>query len=286
MKLESPSIVLIYCRSLEYIKLTNSYVGDWVEPWDASSFADIEACERKLEFAVSWFADPIYFGHYPASMVAQLGNRLPSWSPEDLALVEGSNDFYGLNHYTANFIRHRTGTPEPEDFLGNLECLFMNKEGKIIGPDTQSSWLKPHPVGFRKIMNWLSNRYGKPKIYVTENGTSLKGENSLSRDEILEDDFRVKYFQDYIAAMTNAIVEDGVDCRGYMAWSLMEYVLNRLFNMSLLTGLVFGSNFEWAEGYETRFGVTYIDYEGGHERYPKKSAREISKIFDSLISKE
>ena len=219
-------------------------------------------------------------------MVAQLGDRLPSWSPEDLALVEGSNDFYGLNHYTATFIRHRSGTPELEDFHGNLECLFMNKEGEIIGPDTQSFWLKPHPVGFRKIMNWLSNRYGKPKIYVTENGTSLKGENSLSRDEMLEDDFRVKYFQDYIAAMTNAIVEDGVDCRGYMAWSLMEYVLNRVFNMLLLTGLVFDSNFEWAEGYETRFGVTYIDYEGGHKRYPKKSAREISKIFDSLISKE
>jgi len=45
------------------------------------------------------------------------------------------------------------------------------------------------------------------------------------------------------------------------------------------------NNFEWAEGYETRFGVTYVDYEGGQKRYPKKSAREIGKIFDSLIQK-
>lgn len=51
----------------------------------------------------------------------------------------------------------------------------------------------------------------------------------------------------------------------------------------LLTYL--SSNFEWAEGYETRFGVTFVDYEGGQKRYPKKSAKEIGNIFDQLIEK-
>jgi beta-glucosidase len=46
------------------------------------------------------------------------------------------------------------------------------------------------------------------------------------------------------------------------------------------------SNFEWAEGYTTRFGVTFVDYKGGQKRYPKKSAHEISKIFDKYIKKE
>jgi beta-glucosidase len=45
------------------------------------------------------------------------------------------------------------------------------------------------------------------------------------------------------------------------------------------------SNFEWAEGYETRFGVTFVDYEGGQKRYPKKSAKEIGNIFEKLIEK-
>ena len=45
------------------------------------------------------------------------------------------------------------------------------------------------------------------------------------------------------------------------------------------------SNFEWAEGYETRFGVTFVDYAGGQKRYPKKSAKEIGNIFDRLIEK-
>lgn len=46
-----------------------------------------------------------------------------------------------------------------------------------------------------------------------------------------------------------------------------------------------GSNFEWAEGYETRFGVTYVDYEGGQKRYPKKSAKGLAEIFHRLIAK-
>jgi len=45
------------------------------------------------------------------------------------------------------------------------------------------------------------------------------------------------------------------------------------------------SNFEWADGYETRFGVTYVDYEGGQKRYPKKSARALGGIFEGLIRK-
>ena len=45
------------------------------------------------------------------------------------------------------------------------------------------------------------------------------------------------------------------------------------------------SNFEWAEGYETRFGVTFVDYQGGQKRYPKKSARELKAIFDQYIGK-
>lgn len=100
-------------------------------------------------------------------------------------------------------------------------------------------------------------------IYVTENGTSVKGENDLSVEEILEDEFRAEYFRGYITEMAKAVAIDGVDVRGYMAWSLMD-------------------NFEWSEGYETRFGVTFVDYAGGQKRFPKKSARVIGKLFSSL----
>ncbi|KAJ5624916.1 hypothetical protein N7510_001225 [Penicillium lagena] len=241
--------------------------GDWAEPWDPENPADVEACDRKIEFAISWFADPIYHGKYPDSMTRQLGSRLPSWTPKDLALVHGSNDFYGMNHYCANYIRARTGEPDPTDVAGNLELLLEDKNGHSIGPITQSPWLRPCAIGFRKLLKWLSDRYGYPKIYVTENGTSILGENDLPIDQLLEDDFRVQYFRDYIGAMADAYTLDGVNVRAYMAWSLMD-------------------NFEWAEGYETRFGVTYIDYEKDQKRVPKKSAKAIGQIFDRLIEKK
>ncbi|KAL5351480.1 hypothetical protein V496_09244 [Pseudogymnoascus sp. VKM F-4515 (FW-2607)] len=241
--------------------------GDAVYPWDPEDPEDVEACDRKIEFSISWFADPIYFGTYPESMRKQLGDRLPTFTPEEAALVKGSNDFYGMNHYTANYIKHKTTPAADDDFLGNLETLFESKNGENIGPETQSFWLRPNPPGFRNLLVWLSKRYGNPKIYVTENGTSLKGENDLPLEGILDDEFRAEYFRSYIAALAQAVDEDGVDVRAYMAWSLMD-------------------NFEWAEGYETRFGVTFVDYEGGQKRFPKKSATVVGPFFDKLIKKE
>ncbi|KAF7544732.1 hypothetical protein G7Z17_g9715 [Cylindrodendrum hubeiense] len=241
--------------------------GDATFPWDPKDPKDVEAANRKIEFAISWFADPIYFGEYPASMRAQLGDRLPTFTPEEKALVQGSNDFYGMNHYTANYVRHLDGEPPVDDFLGNLEILFHNKRGDCIGLETQSTWLRPCAVGFRDLLVWLSRRYGFPKMYVTENGTSIKGENDMSKEEILKDDFRLQYYDDYVKAMAQASTFDGVDVHGYFAWSLLD-------------------NFEWAEGYETRFGVTFVDYENGQKRYPKKSAQSLAPLFESLVKKE
>ena len=157
-------------------------------------------------------------------MRKQLGDRLPEWTPEEVELVKGSNDFYGMNHYCANYIRHKDTEPELDDHAGNLEILYQNKKGEWIGPETQSVWLRPMPLGFRKLIKWLSDRYGGPTFYVTENGTSLKGENDLPLEELLNDEFRVEYFRGYVGALADAHAFDGVDVRGYSAWSLMEYV--------------------------------------------------------------
>ncbi|KAI1094373.1 glycoside hydrolase family 1 protein [Rostrohypoxylon terebratum] len=240
--------------------------GDFTYPWDPEDPRDVEAANRKIEFSISWFADPIYLGKYPDSMRKQLGDRLPEFTPEEIALVHGSNDFYGMNHYTADYVKHGDGNPPPEDFLGDLTTTAFSKSGECIGPETQSFWLRPNPQGFRGLLNWLSKRYGYPPIYVTENGTSIKGENDLQEPEILEDVFRYEYFRDYVDAMAKAVSEDGCNVRGYMAWSLMD-------------------NFEWAEGYETRFGVTYVNYADGQQRKEKYSARKMKEIFNAVIEK-
>ena len=155
-------------------------------------------------------------------MRKQLGDRLPEWTPEEVELVKGSNDFYGMNHYCANYIRHKDTEPAPEDHVGNMDILYQNKKGEWIGPETQSVWLRPMPLGFRKLIKWLSDRYGGPTFYVTENGTSLKVENDLPLEKLLDDEFRCEYFRGYIGALADAHTLDGVDVRGYSAWSLME----------------------------------------------------------------
>ena len=198
--------------------------GDYAEPWDAEDPLDIEAANRKLEFTYGWFADPIYHGKYPDSMRKQLGDRLPEFTDAELALVKGSNDFFGINSYGDNYIKHKEGEPAPEDYYGNLEVLDQNKAGDWIGPETESVWLRPNPRGFRSLLNWLNKRYGGPTFYVTENGTSVKGENDLPREEILNDEFRCWFFRGYIGALADAYTLDGIDVRGYTGWSLLEYV--------------------------------------------------------------
>ena len=241
--------------------------GDGGYPWDPTDPLDVEAVERRLEFWMAWYADPIYRGDYPESMRKQLGDRLPTFTPEEKAFVYGSNDFYGMNHYTSSYVKHKTTPAHPDDFVGNIEALNYNKNGDCIGPETQSVWLRICPDGFRDLMVWLSKRYNYPKMYITENGTSIKGENDLPLEKVLDDEVRYKYYDSYVRAMATAATLDGVNVRGYFAWSLMD-------------------NFEWADGYETRFGVCYVDYENGQKRYPKKSAKSLKPLFDELIRKD
>lgn len=52
------------------------------------------------------FADPFFFGGYPESMRARVGGRLPKFTADEAALVKGSLDFMGINHYTTHYTMH------------------------------------------------------------------------------------------------------------------------------------------------------------------------------------
>ncbi|KIM93830.1 glycoside hydrolase family 1 protein [Oidiodendron maius Zn] len=239
--------------------------GYYYEPWDKDSPEDMKAAQRRLEFYIGWFADPVFLAQdYPASMRAQLGSRLPQFTPEEFSLLkEAKSDWYGMNHYTAKFARANPDPPSITDFTGNVTELKENKSGLEIGPVSGVSWLQVCPQQFRKLLVWVSSRYNI-KIYVTENGCPCPGENEMSVEDAIVDDFRVKYFQLYLDAISKAIYEDGVDVGGYFAWSLMD-------------------NFEWQNGYDVRFGVTHVDYET-LQRTPKSSAAYLRSTFDERMS--
>jgi beta-glucosidase len=235
----------------------------YYEPYDPNSQLDIEAAERAAIWHGGWFVDPVYFGDYPAVMKERVGNRLPKWSEEDRTLIKGSSDFFGLNHYTTSYVIHIENVDDDiEGYYRDRGCVTTSeRDGKLIGPRGEPTWLFVVPRGMRGVLNWVSNRYGNPDIYITENGVSAPGENRMKIEDALEDQFRVDYYRDYIDEMSKAIKIDKVNVIGYMAWSLVD-------------------NFEWADGYEKRFGLFYVDFKNNFTRIPKKSAKWYAKLIE------
>ncbi|QRV98809.1 glycoside hydrolase family 1 protein [Ceratobasidium sp. AG-Ba] len=233
--------------------------GDWSEPYDQTP-ENIAAAQHALDFAIGWFADPIYLGHYPAYMKEVLGDRSPDFTEEEIKVVKGSGDFYGMNTYTTNLIK-AGGTDE---FQGFAQYTFTREDGTQLGTQAHCAWLQTYPEGFRKLLNYLYKKYKLP-IYITENGFAVKDEDSMPLVDALADKDRVEYFEGNTKALTAAVFEDGVEIKSYFPWSFLD-------------------NFEWADGYGTRFGVTYVDY-NTQKRYPKDSAKFLIKWFNQNVEK-
>ena len=77
--------------------------------------------------------------------------------------------------------------------------------------------------------------------------------------EAIHDTFRVNFYKEYISNLKAAVTEDGVNVKSYFAWSLMD-------------------NFEWGDGYNVRFGMTYVDYKT-QNRYLKDSINWFSQMI-------
>ncbi|KAH8691988.1 putative beta-glucosidase [Talaromyces proteolyticus] len=239
--------------------------GDYYEPWDDQDTRDKVAAERRMEFHIGWFANPIFLARdYPPCMREQLGERLPIFTPSDFSILEKAKvDFYGMNYYTSQFARHRD-QPAPEtDFIGNIEELQGDKNGISVGEPSGVHWLRSAPQLFRKHLTRIYQKYGKP-IYVTENGCPCPGEDAMTCDESVNDSYRIRYFEDHLEAIALANNEDGTHIKGYFAWSLLD-------------------NLEWSDGYGVRFGVTFTDYVT-LKRTPKKSAMLLQHIFHERMN--
>ena len=123
---------------------------------------------------------------------------------------------------------------------------------------TETGW-EVHPAALTETLVWFKQRYGALPLYVTENGAAFFDPPTVDTD-VLEDPLRVRYYREHIAAVHDAI-RQGVDVRGYFAWSLLD-------------------NLEWALGYSKRFGLLHVDFHS-QQRTPKRSARFYSQVVAS-----
>jgi beta-glucosidase len=112
---------------------------------------------------------------------------------------------------------------------------------RIIHPEgrqrTDFGW-EVSPEGLISLLERVARDYPTGDLYVTENGSSY--DDHLNEDGTVTDTARRDYLIRHLTAMRDAITAGG-NIKGYFAWSLLD-------------------NFEWAEGYLRRFGLTYIDY--------------------------
>jgi beta-glucosidase len=224
--LSHASVVQIYAKEFQPSqngKISIVLNGHFYEAHDESKQADIDAAQVRLEFYIGWFGDPIFLGKdYPAPMKEYLDARLPSFTPEDLELLKATcsiNAFYGMNHYSTKFARQLTTPPAEDDWTRNIEESAVNSKGEEIGPASSMPWLRIAPGGFRKLLNWVWNRYHLP-ILVTENGCPCPGEADVKI--AMDDQFRQRYLGLYLDSISQAIYEDGVNVEGYYVWSLMD----------------------------------------------------------------
>lgn len=236
------------------IGITNNC--DWREPL-TNSENDKLAAERALEFFLAWFADPVYLGHYPNCMVERLGERLPKFDSEEIELIQGSSDFFGLNHYTTMYASDAIDGVVKSSVYGNgglSEDQDVNLSVDSTWEQTAMKW-SVVPWGCQKLLEWIHNRYDHPPIYITENGGAF--DDKLENGEV-NDQRRLNYVKEYLEACHKAI-KNGVQLKGYFVWSLMD-------------------NFEWASGYAKRFGIHYVDFET-LERVPKDSAKWYGQVI-------
>ncbi|CBJ30694.1 Beta-glucosidase, family GH1 [Ectocarpus siliculosus] len=240
---------------------------NWTEPKPSddpeTAKLNAEAAERSVLWNLGWFADPVYKGDYPEVMRNRCGDRLPEFTADEKALLKGSSDFFGLNHYSTDYAEDDSGPGHYVSHWGTVNTGGFWGDMAVRG-STDPSWAKTDmgwpivPWGFRKLLLWIQARYSpEGGIQVTENGAAV---NEPTVDLAVDDKARIVYYEGYLKEM-HAAIQLGADVRAYYAWSFMD-------------------NFEWAYGYSKRFGLVHVDY-NTMKRTPKSSLKWFSKVLST-----
>ncbi|XP_072948366.1 myrosinase 1-like [Epargyreus clarus] len=180
-------------------------------------------------------------------------SKLPAFTKEEILLVRGAYDFYGINYYTARLARRTLPGEDPGVWFvtGYPEfniTLEIDPKWKVVGHAAAPSY----PEGLRKNIAWLRKQYGDLDFFITENGCGTPD---------FYDHQRMEYIHDHLEQVLLSIHEDGANITAYTYWTLMD-------------------NFEWLNAYTIKFGLYEVDFADPKRiRTPRASAHYYSRII-------
>jgi len=242
----------------------NLTVADPVDPTDAG---DLDAVRRIDGQFNRFFLDPIFRGSYPEDLLADVSHLGfdAVVQPGDLGIIAAPIDALGVNYYHGELVSahpskvemttaapserpKRSPFPAAENVHWHLRDL----------PLTAMDW-EVQPEGLTRLLERIHREYTSApgvKLSVTENGAAYN--DVVSPDGQVHDNDRVEFLELHLGAILDAI-DLGVPVHGYFYWSLMD-------------------NFEWAWGYDKRFGIVRVDYDT-QVRTPKDSAIAYTRVI-------
>ncbi|MEN8704496.1 MAG: GH1 family beta-glucosidase [Nocardioides marinisabuli] len=215
----------------------------WAERPEAADVADgVDAIRNRV-----WL-DPLVDGAYDDGLL-RVAPELAD--PElvrdgDLALMQGSADWIGINYYTPvrpDVAGTSAGDEHPEGgaYPGVAPFTLVERD-----PRTDIGW-EIDASGLEELLVETHRRTGLP-LLVMENGAAC-ADDRVEEGRVADQD-RIDYLRDHLAA-TEAARAAGADVRAYVVWTLLD-------------------NFEWAYGYTKTFGLVHID-PADQTRTPKAS---------------
>jgi beta-glucosidase len=191
-----------------------------------------------------WWLDPIVGRGYPADMVEVYGME-PPVRDGDLATIAAPLDYLGLNYYFRQVVIDDPAGPAP-----------YARQVPVPGAATTAMGWEVHPDGLEQLLLRLTDEYKIRTLYVTESGSAFADEPGP--DGSVDDPERTEHLEGHLSACVRA-VRQGAPLHGYFAWSLLD-------------------NFEWAYGYDKRFGIVHVDY-GTQKRTIKSSGRRYAELI-------
>ena len=232
-------------------------------PVDTSDAGDLDAVRKVDALANRAFLDPMLAGRYPEDLVRDVAGVTDFGFVRDgdLEQVAIPLSVLGVNYYSSCLVRHYGGTTPraTADGHGDGASPWVGADDiefpPTAAPHTAMGW-NIDPAGLTELLVGLSSRHPEVPLLITENGAAFA--DTMGADGRVRDGARTAYLQRHVAAVAAAI-EAGADVRGYLVWSLLD-------------------NFEWAYGYERRFGIVRVDYDT-QQRTVKDSGRWYSSLI-------